>query len=481
MFLGIDLGTGSIKALLVSSDGNQIAQANESCPPLSPRAGFSEADPNAWWDAIGRAVRTAVAGRSDDVRAIGLSGQMHGAVGLDAAHEPVHAAILWPDLRASAQLARYRSLGPAELDRLANPIAVGMAGASMLWLLDNHPEVLRRAQFWVQPKDWLRARLVGRVASEHSDASATLLYDVAAQTWAVDTVHRLSLDPAQLAPLMESDEVAGGLTDGAARHLGLRAGVPVAAGGADAACALFGNGELPTGWAQLTVGSGATVTVQRDVPVSDRTSRTHLYRTVERDRWYAMAAMQNVGIALDWVRRTLGMSWGELYGTLSRSSRGARGLTFLPYLSAERTPHVDPFATGSWTGLQVHHDRDDLARAAVEGCAMAIRDGLDALLDTGARIDVLRLAGGGSVDVGWRQMIADLLDRPIASADMVEASAFGACRLAARGVGVGLPTPPIDAAFVAEPQAVRGAWDEALARFRGAYVAQSAQRDAAAD
>ncbi len=472
MFLGIDLGTGSIKTLLVDGGGVTIGRGSVSCPPGSPSAGRSEADPAAWWHALGIAARQALGGNRSPVRAIGLSGQMHGLVGIDDQHLVVHPAILWPDVRAVRELESFSALPGAMLDRLANPLAVGMAGPSLLWLSAHRPDVVSRARWWMQPKDWLRSRLTGRIAGEHSDASATLLYDVYAQEWATDVTSALGLDPDQLPPLIESTALAGQLTEEAASHLGLPVGVPVAAGGADAACSQFGFGALPTGWAHLTVGSGATITISRSRPVGDSTRRTHLYRSVERDRWYAMAAMQNIGLALDWVRRLLGADWTEVYGSLSLSPPGANGVLFLPYLSAERTPHVDATATGSWVGLHANADRADVLRAAVEGCVLSIRDGLDALQSTGAAIDVLRIAGGGSVDPRMRQLLADVLDRPLASSGAIDASAFGACRLAARSIGDELAPPDVDYRIVSEPRAQDGEFDAQLARFRATYQRQ---------
>ncbi len=470
MYLSIDLGTGSVKCLLVGREGETLGKASAACPPRTPAAGLSEADVGDWWAAVRKAVRSTVGSDTGTVQAIGLSGQMHGAVGVDADGAVVRPPILWPDTRSTHALDAYRALDVPMLDRLANPPAVGMAGASMVWLAEHEPATMDRTAFWIQPKDWLRARLVEQVRSEHSDASSTLLYDVAAQDWAYDIVDSLGLDPATLAPLLESAELAGGVTALAARDLGLPEGTPVAAGGADAACALLGNGTLPSRAAQLTVGSGATISVLRDEPVADRTRRTHLFRSVERDRWYAMAAMQNVGLALDWVRRLFGLDWSEVYGTLDASEPGARGVTFLPYLSGERTPHVDAFAEGAWVGLRAHHDQADVVRAALEGCALAIRDGLDALIDAGNTIELLRLAGGGSVDQRWRQLLADVLEVPIAATPVVEASAFGAARLAARAIGEELRSPGDGVQeLVAAPSEHARDFAPILERYRAAY------------
>ena len=416
MLLGLDLGTGSVKALLISDDGSVQGEASAPYPVNSPRPAWAETDPGDWWEATVGAAREAVGGRGGDVRAVGLSGQMHGVVLSDGDGKPSRPAILWADARSGDELPAYRRLDRDLRRGLANPPAVGMAGPSLLWLRGHEPDVYESARWALQPKDWLRLRLTGTAAAEPSDASATLLYDLLANDWAYPAVEALGLRADLLAPLVSSGEVAGELTHAAADELGLRAGLPVAAGAADTAAAMLGVGLLEPGPVQLTVGTGAQIFTAKHEPEPDLRGRTHLYRAASPDLWYSMAAIQNAGLALEWARKLLGASWDDVYKEAFSVPPGAGGVLFLPYLSGERTPRFDAAARGAWTGLGLDHARGHLLRAALEGVAFALREGLEALEEAGTPAPELRLAGGGSggeAGEPWRQLLADVLGRPL--------------------------------------------------------------------
>ncbi|PZA07125.1 MULTISPECIES: xylulokinase [unclassified Meiothermus] len=465
MFLGLDLGTGSLKVLLLDEAGRVRGEASRAYPVRSPRPGWAESDPQAWWSAAGEAVRKAVPDPAR-VQAIGLSGQMHGVVLCQADGAPLRPAILWADGRSGAELELYRRL-PAEFRRrLANPPAVGMAGPSLLWLRRHEPEVYRRARWALQPKDWLRLRLTGEARAEPSDASATLMYDLEADGWFHALLEELDLRQDWLAPLVPSASVAGCLTEEAAAHLGLSAGIPVAAGAADTAAALLGSGLAP-GEAQLTVGSGAQIAVVLEEARIDPTLRTHLYRAAQPGRWYALAAMQNAGIALEWVLGVLGLDWATAYAEAQRVPPGCEGLTFLPYLTGERTPHLDPQARGAWAGLGLGHTRSHLVRAALEGLAFALRQGLEALGPAIPAATPLRLAGGGTLEPFWRQMLSDVLGRPLWASSVAAASARGAALLAAMATGPYPDWPAEPLVPVAEPQP--SPYEAAYVRFEELY------------
>lgn len=445
MFLGVDLGTGSVKALLLSEAGERLGEGSVSYGVRSPRPGWAEADPGEWWEAAGRAVRTAVGERRGEVSAIGLSGQMHGVVLCGADGRCLRPAITWADARSRAQLGLYRGLGEAVLRRLANPPAAGMAGPSLLWLRENEPGLYSGADWALQPKDWMRLSLTGEAAAEPSDASATLLYDLLSDRWDEEVIRTLGLREDLLAPLIGSGATAGVLTGRAARHLGLRPGIPVAAGAADTAAAMLGTGlfSASAGVAQLTIGTGGQIAVPRDEPRPDPARRTHLYRAAlprnSAAPYYAMAAIQNAGLALEWARGVLGVSWEDVEREAFSVPPGAGGVTFLPYLSGERTPVFDPDVRGAWVGLGLSHSRAHLLRAALEGVAFALRDGLEALEATGAEVVELRLAGGGAVGERWRGLLASVLRRPLRPLpDQVGrvASARGAAVLAGLASGV---------------------------------------------
>lgn len=404
--------------------------------------------------------------------AVGLSGQMHGVVLCDARSVPLRPAILWADGRSERELRAYARLAREPRRGLANPISTGMAGPTLLWLRDNEPRNYTKARWALQPKDWFRLRLTGEAAGEPSDASATLLYDVEADGWSRGVIEGLGLREGLLPPLLPSAARAGEITQDSARALGLSPGRPVAAGAADAAAGALGTGMLEPGSAQLTVGTGAQLIVNRREPEPDVTGRTHLYRAAAPGLWYAMAAMQNAGLALERVLGLLGASWEDLYRE-AFSVGGSRGVTFLPYLSGERTPHFDSGARGAWAGIGLEHDRAHLLRAALEGVAFSIKDGLEALEDAGLGPGGIRLTGGGALDARWRGLLCDVLGRPLLSVPNIPASARGAALLA--GVASGAFNDVRDTLRVApqvestvEP-ASRGAYEEAYQGFRSLY------------
>jgi xylulokinase len=475
MFLGIDLGTGSLKALVLDVDGSIVGTASATYSMETPQPGWAESDPQDWWQAAGQAVREAAGTHASEVAAVGLCGQMHGVVLSDDDGHPLRPAILWADGRSRRQLEAYRALSGELRRKLANPPATGMAGPTLLWLRDNERPQYRKAHWALQPKDWLRLRLIHEAATEPSDASATLLYDLTTDYWAKDVIDELDLRLDFLAPIRESVEISGVLAAPAAAHLGIRPNLPVVGGAADTAAGALAGGLLDPGPVQLTIGSGAQVVAPRDRLAIDSTGRTHLYRAAAPDRWYAMAAMQNAGIALEWVRTTLGATWDDVYAEAFAVPPGSEGLVFLPYLTGERTPYFDPTARGAWIGLRLSHSRGHLLRAALEGVAFAVRQGLEALLATGVAATELRLAGGGSLDGRWRQLLADVLEQPLLATAGTNASALGAALLAGVGFGAwpdaqrvaALAAPP---ELVATPGSAVDAYRDAYLRYRQLYL-----------
>jgi xylulokinase len=446
--LGVDLGTSSVKVVVCGLDGAVVAQAGAEYGVRNDRPGWAESDPEEWWGAVRTAVRAAVASAGADPVAIGLSGQMHGLVPAADDGRPVRDAILWADSRAVDQVKRYRELPDDVRRRLANPLGPGMAGPMLAWLAEHEPEAYGRMRWALQPKDWLRARLTGRFASEPSDASATLLFDVVAGTWDADVVGALGLRPEHLPQLLPSAGTAAGtLLPEAARELGLPAGLPVAAGGADTAVAALGSGLVDPGTAQLTIGTGLQVVTPVDAATAEGSSAfggtaaagspvepvTHLYRAATDSGFYAMAAVLNGGLVLNWVRGLFGLSWPEVYATAGRPVEEESPL-FLPHLNGERTPYLDPTMRGSWLGLSPRHDREALVRAALEGVALAAREAVEALGDGG--LPQLRLAGGGTTAPAWRQLLADVLQRELHAVEVPGASARGAAMLGARAAGL---------------------------------------------
>lgn len=470
MLLGIDLGTSSVKVLLQGADGTVLGEASHTYPVLAPHPGWSETDPEAWWTAVVAAVKQAVGVRHGEVQAIGLSGQMHGVVLTGAEGQALRPAVLWADARSGAELDHYRALPDAQRQTLANPITVGMAGPSLLWLREHETGNYRRARWALQPKDWLRLRLTGAAATDPSDASATLLYDVRRDAWARDVVEALGLRQEVLPPVLGSAEVAGTLRASVASELGLRDGVPVAVGASDTAAAALGSGLLADGDAQLTVGSGAQILSITTAAKAAPEHGVHLYRAAQPNTYYTMAAMQNAGLALEWVLSVLGLTWDEAYGLAATVEPGCDGLSFLPYLVGERTPHLNPHACGSWFGLRRDHTRAHLVRAALEGVAFAVRDGLRALRKAGIHPNTLRLAGGGTQRSFWRQLLADTLREPLQVSSVTNASARGAAFIAALAMGTRADALPVDALDEpVEPHALHPDLEGAYLRFQDLY------------
>jgi len=482
--LGLDLGTSSAKAVVTDTGGRVLAQASAGYAVISAKAGYAESDPGDWWSAVRacacEAVQAAVRAGGARPSAIGLSGQMHGLVLTSADGEALRPALLWADSRATGALAAYRRLEPAALARLANPLAPGMTGPLLMWVAEHEPGTYRDARWALAPKDWLRARLTGEIHAEPSDASASLLYDVPGDRWDLDVVGALGLDAGLLAPVLPSAGApAGHLTAAAAAELGLPAGIPVAAGAGDTAAAALGSGIGP-GDVQLTVGTGAQVLRLTTAPASRADAGVNLYRSATPDGWYQMGATLSAGLSLNWVREVMNASWAELYASAGRPGRPHDPI-FVPHLSGERTPYCDPALRGSWTALSLADDRTSLLRSALEGTAFAIRDALDALLGEdrlggglsgGPGPARLRLAGGGTLAAGWRQLLADVLGRPLYAVDVPDASGRGAALLGAHAAGLlsfdditGPLAPP--ASLAAEPNPAMTAFHaERHARFR---------------
>ena len=436
--LGIDLGTSSVKVVLLSGDGKQLAHADAGYAVTHPYPGWAETAPRDWWEATGAAVREVLTG-APGVRtvSIGLSGQMHGVVPTRADGTPIGRGVLWADSRAEQELQTYRLLSPGTRRRLANPLSPGMAGPILAWLVHHDTEVASDMSWALQPKDWLRLQLTGEVHTEPSDASATLLYDLVADRWDAQVAEALGVSVETLPPVLPtSGSCAGHLTSTAAAFLGLTAGIPVAAGAADTAAAALGSGLVAAGTAQLTIGTGIQIVTPSDhLPAGTLDPVTHFYRAATDTGHYAMAAVLNGGLALGWVRELLNASWAELYAAAERPPQDSDPI-FLPHLNGERTPYLDPFMRGAWTGLTQHHSRPDLMRSALEGVAFATAEALAALIPDGSPVDHLRLAGGGAAAPAWRQMLADVLELELRSVSVPGASGRGAALLGARAAGL---------------------------------------------
>ncbi|MGV2290955.1 FGGY family carbohydrate kinase [Trinickia sp. YCB016] len=417
-FLGIDLGTGSLKLATIDGDGRECATASVAYAVETPQPGWAEMHVEVWWRALVEAAARLPAQERDAVCAIGFSGQMHGVVLTAEDGSAVRPALLWPDTRAAGLLDAWPEPQP-------NPVAPGMAGPLLRWIVRNEPQSAAATRWALQPKDWLRAALGGVVATDPSDACATALADTSG-AWDRAQIDALGLPPQWFAPLAPSYAAGGTLSADAARALGLREGIVLAVGAGDTPCAALGSGLAHDGDALLTTGTGGQIVVL--ATAAPQAARgLHAYRA-STDHWYRMAAMQNVGVALEAVRGWLSYSWADAYQDAFGTDPSTT-LTFLPYLTGERSPWMNPAARGGWLGMALSDSRATMMRAAFEGVAFSLRAGLDAIRANGAPVRSLRLAGGGSVDARWRQLLANALEAELHAVDCPNAAARGAAML----------------------------------------------------
>lgn len=446
--LGIDLGTSSLKAALFDVERAQIAAlAAEEYPVQHPAPDAAEQSPEAWWQAACRTVQRALQGVDRGrVRAIGLSGQMHGTVLLDSAARPLRPAIIWADGRSSAQVERLlEHFGESEWLETAGTLpATGFAAATLAWLAEHEPASLERARHFLLPKDYLRLRLTGELGSEPSDAASTALLDIRAARWSERLIDGLGLPRVLFPPLHQSAELVGRLRAESAEALGLPAGVPVVAGCADQAAQALANNVLARGIASVTLGSGGQVFVPQALSAQGALAtdaRVHVFNHALPERWYVLGAILSAGLSLRWLRDLLGWAddpnaYARLSDAAQSAPRGAAGLLFLPYLLGERTPLRDPKARGVFIGLSYQHTLAHMARAVMEGVAFALRQALEVSFELAGRAEQVVLAGGGAQSAIWRRIQADIYGIPLRPSLLQEQACVGAALLA--GVGCGL-------------------------------------------
>jgi xylulokinase len=464
--IGLDVGTTGLKGIAVSEDGRVRARAEEAYPLASPRPGWTEQDPELWWDACLRVLE-----RLGEGDAIGLSGQMHGLVLLDAELRPIRPAILWNDGRTAAECARIEAtVGLTELVALTgNRALTGFTAPKLLWVREHEPERYARIRHVLLPKDYVRLRLTGELATDVSDASGTLLFDVSRRAWSERMLSALEIPAGWLPPALESPAVAGRTA----------AGVPVAAGAGDQAAAAIGVGVHRPGPASVALGTSGVVFAALDAYRPDPEARVHTFCHARPDTWHAMGVMLSAAGSLRWLRDATdpGLEFSALVAEAERWAPGAGGVRFLPYLSGERTPHADPDVRGAFVGLGLEHDRGALARATLEGVAYGLRDALEVLAAVGSRPAVGRVSGGGARSGLWLSIIASALGMPLEHTEVEEGAAYGAALLGGVAGGV---FPDVQTAIarcvrtsgrVDPDPAWREVYESGYARFRSSYAA----------
>jgi xylulokinase len=441
--LGIDCSTTATKAVVVRADGTVAGVGVGEYGFEAPNPGWSEQSPHLWWTATQQAVGDALDAAGADgsaVRAVGLTGQMHGSVLLDAAGDVVRPALLWNDQRTAAECDEIRErVGAARLIELTgNDALTGFTAPKLLWVRRHEPAAWARVAHVLLPKDYVRYRLTGAMATDVADASGTLLLHVARRRWSGEVLADLDLDPVMLPELFEGPSVTGVVSDEAAARTGLAPGTPVVAGGGDQAANAVGVGAISDEVGALSLGTSGVVFVPTSRPVVEVAGRAHSFCHAVPDTWHVMGVMLSAAGSLRWYRDTLapGIDFGALAAEAAPVAPGADGLRFLPYLTGERTPHPDPNARGAFVGLTVRHTRAHLTRAVLEGVAFGLRDGLELMRDAGVTMPgEFRASGGGTKSPLWRQIVADVLDVPVVTVGTAEGAAFGAAVLAAVGAG----------------------------------------------
>ena len=449
-YLGIDVGTSGTKTLLVDSAGKVVAEAGAEYPMHQPKPGWTEQDPEDWWNATVKTVRSVMKKskrKPADIKAIGLSGQMHGSVFLDGNDQVIRPALLWNDQRTAAECDEITTKAGGRkslIKMVANPALTGFQAPKILWLRNNEKRNFDKLAKVLLPKDDIRRRMVGDYVTEVSDASGTLLLDVIKRRWSTKLLGKLDLDPELLPRVVESHEVTGTLTAEAAKKLGLTSDCKVVGGAGDCAAGAVGNGVVRSGVLSTSIGTSGVMFVHSDQPQYDAAGRLHTFCHAVDGKWHMMGVNLTSGGSLQWwvdsvLRGLAGIRDKNRYDAATAEAEqvvaGSNGLLFLPYLNGERTPHADPSARGSFVGMNLTHERGHMTRSVMEGITFALRDSLDIIETLGVPVRQIRASGGGSKNPFWRQMQADVFGKKITTLEVEQGPAYGVALLAAVGDG----------------------------------------------
>ena len=446
--MGIDLGTQSVKVAAIDESGEVVVSATRPYTVTSPEQGWAETDPQSWLDGVldaSREVMDSLPGRPD---AVGLSGQMHGVVLCDAAGTPLRPAITWADGRSVDDAHRISAeLGTRQLADLGSAAFPGFAGPTLSWLAEHESDTLGSARWALQAKDWIRLALTGTVATDPSDASGTLLYDIVRGEWSDAAMHACRVRPELLAPLRASTDIAGEITQGPL------AGIPIVVGGADAACGVRGLG-LAIGQGAIALGTGAQLSSMLASPRPDETLRTHTFAATGDvgEGWYRLGAVQSGGLALERALAWLGASTADAQRALAAGIEPTDPV-FWPFVAGERSPYLNAGLRAGWEGLSLATSREAMLRSVLEGMAYAVAAAYEAVVDSGAQpAEPITVLGGGSRDPAYVQLLATALGARLRPAEVGDATVVGAARLAGIGIGQGIPAAGVREDAVVEPK-----------------------------
>ena len=456
--LGIDLGTSGCKSILVNEKGIVIGSETSALDIISERQGYSEQDPADWWNAVKKSVlklKEKHYSVFSDIAAIGLSAQMHGLVALDRNHDVIRRAILWNDQRTVEQCRLIYSIAGGEeklLDYTNNRMLPGYTGGKILWLKAHEPENYRKAVYFINPKDYIRLRLTGDIATDVSDASGTGLFDVKNRMWSSSLLLLLGIPENKLPLVYESCDITGNVSFSAADELGLDPGIPVSGGGGDAVIQTTGTGVVDSGKVMTTIGSSGVVASGTNEFKRNEEGLVQFFANNMKDYWHVMGVTLSAGASYKWFSELHGMDlnvslsaggYRNIYEYLnalaSDSSPGSRNLIYLPYLNGERCPHVDPNAKGCFIGLSMRHNLGDMARSILEGVIFSLRDVYELIkkVNGNKSVDEIRTSGGGALSPLWRQIHADIFQIPVTTVSgAAEGGAYGSALVAGISAGI---------------------------------------------
>ena len=442
-FIGIDSSTTSTKALAIDENGAICGKASFEYSFETPFPLWSEQNPELWWDATCKSIKQClnVTGiEKQQVKGIGLTGQMHGLVILDEAGKVLRPAILWNDQRTQAQCDEIRAeIGKSKFIQISgNDALTGFTAPKILWVKENEPGVFAKIRHVLLPKDYLRYKLSDTFAMDRAGGSGTILFDLQKRDWSQELIHDLGLDPDWFSHTFEGTQVTGTLTKKAAEATGLVEGIPIYGGGGDQAAAAVGTGAIEEGIVSISLGTSGVVFAATDSPIIEPEGRLHAFCHSVPGKWHLMGVMLSAAGSLRWYRDTFkpGLNYDDLLAGAEMVAPGSDGLLFLPYLTGERTPYPDPYARGGFIGITVRHGMDHFVRSVLEGVAFGLRDCFELLKSAGLhKIEQVRITGGGARSRLWRQIIADILNVEIVTINADEGAAFGAALLAAAGAG----------------------------------------------
>ena len=451
MFLGIDVGTGGTRAVLVDRAGRVVGScAAEHAGIRSERIGWAEQDPEDWWRAAQQAVQGVLAGGAGQVEAVGLTGQMHGCVMLDADGRVLRPALIWCDQRTQPQCDWLtETIGFERLIELTcNPALPNFTLTKLLWVREHEPEVFGKIAHVLCPKDYVRYRMTGEFAMDMQEASGTLLLDVTHRQWSAEVAEAAGIPMGWLPRLFEGPEICARIDEAGAKATGLTVGTPVAAGAGDQGAGAVGMGILAPGSVSATIGTSGVVFAATDKPTKDRLGRLHTFCHAAPGVWHVMGVTNGAGLSLRWLRDTFagGAGYEELTAEAARVAAGSDGMLWAPYLFGERTPHLDASARAAFVGITASHGRGHFVRAVMEGVAYSLKDTLTLFGELGIPVESIRLGGGGARGALWRQIQADVYGQSVELLEAEEGGAFGAALLAGTGVGA---WPSVEAACAA--------------------------------